>query len=69
MPSEDADGPSAVPYSIAGGEGAQSVPPLLSAMSALPALPAPPVAPAPPGWPAAQPPTRTRIRARRSAER
>lgn len=31
MPSEEADGPEAVPHAIAGGEGAQSVPPLLSA--------------------------------------
>ncbi len=39
MPSEDADGPSAVPYSIAGGEGAQSVPPLLPAPPAPHRLP------------------------------
>ena len=59
MPSEDADGPSAVPYSIAGGKDAQSAPPLLFALSALSALSAPPALPA----------TRGPAPGRRSAER
>ena len=62
MPSEDADGPSAVPYSIAGGKDAQSAPPLLSALSALSALAALAALPALPA-------TRGPAPGRRSAER